>query len=74
MITKQGTVVKKSGDKTIKVEVREYRRHEKYQKLFPVTKRFLVHDEKNEKVEGDGVTIVQSRPVSKRKSWVVAQA
>ena len=75
MITKQGVVVKKSGDKTIKVEVREYRRHPKYQKSFPVTKRFLAHDEQNSAVEGDVVTIVQARPVSKRKSWnlVVAE-
>ncbi len=72
MITKQGTVVKKSGDKTVKVEIRERRQHPKYQKSFPVTKKFLVHDENNAAKEGDQVTIVQSRPKSKRKSWALA--
>jgi small subunit ribosomal protein S17 len=71
MITKKGTVVKKSGDKTVKVEVHTYRAHPIYKKRFRVTKRFLAHDESNQYNVGDAVVIKQSRPVSKRKSWAV---
>jgi len=69
MITKKGTVTKKSGQKTIKVEVREYRQHPKYKKLFPVTTSFLAHDEAEKANEGDTVTIQQCVPHSKRKTW-----
>ncbi len=69
MITKKGTVIKKSGQKTIKVEVREYRQHPKYKKLFPVSRKFLAHDEKEQANEGDTVTIQQCVPHSKLKTW-----
>lgn len=71
MITKQGVVVKISGDKTIKVQVRSYQTHPKYKKLYMRTKNFLVHDEKAVAKVGDEVSIVQSRPVSKLKTWVL---
>lgn len=73
MITKQGTVVKISGAKTIKVEVNEYRAHPKYKKRYKVTKNFLVHDEEEKAKVGDTVSFQQSRPISKRKSWVLIQ-
>ena len=73
MINKKGTVTKISGQKTIKVEVNEYRTHPKYQKQYRVTKRFLVHDEQEKAQVGDQVVIEQSRPVSKRKSWTLVK-
>ena len=74
MITKQGTVVKISGEKTIKVEVADYRPHPKYKKQYRITKDFLVHDEEGKAQVGDQVLIQQSRPVSKRKSWTLVQS
>ena len=71
MITKKGTVVSISGTKTVKVRVDEYRIHDKYHKKYRVSKNFLVHDEKEEAALNDMVTIAQSRPVSKRKSWAL---
>ncbi len=71
MITKKGTVVKKSGDKTIKVEVNDFKNHDKYSKNFKVTTRFLVHDEKNKAVVGDVVEFEQSNPISKKKSFTL---
>ncbi|NCP66965.1 30S ribosomal protein S17 [bacterium] len=71
MITKQGVVVKISGEKTIKVQVRSYQTHPKYKKQYLRTKNFLVHDEKTEAKVGDEVSIVQARPVSKRKTWAL---
>jgi len=69
MITKKGTVTKKSGAKTIKVEVKDYRQHPKYKKMYPVTTRFLAHDEAEKAQVGDMVTIVQCTPHSKLKAW-----
>lgn len=74
MITKKGLVVKKSGDKTVKVAVHEYRSHSKYKKQYRVTKRFLVHDEKNTAEAGQEVVITQCRPQSKNKHWILTDA
>ena len=71
MITKQGIVVKKSGNKTIKVEVNQYRAHPKYKKQFRITSNYLVHDEENKAKDGDEVLIAQTRPKSKKKSWIL---
>ena len=71
MITKHGVVVKISGEKTIKVQVRSYQTHPKYKKQYLRTKNFLVHDEKGAAKVGDEVSIVQARPVSKRKTWAL---
>lgn len=73
MITKKGTVVKKSGDKTIKVQVVEYRIHPKYKKRFQRTSNLLVHCE-NDKIQiGDEVVIKPVRPISKLKSWSLSE-
>jgi small subunit ribosomal protein S17 len=72
MITKKGKIVKNSGEKTIKVEVRSSRLHDKYKKKFLVTKNFLVHDPKSEGKVGDEVIIQQCAPVSKNKSWEIS--
>ncbi len=69
MISKKGTVVKKSGDKTIRVEVNERRPHPKYKKQYRITTNYLVHDEENKAKDGDEVVITQARPTSKKKSW-----
>lgn len=71
MITKKGSVTKISGAKTVRVEVNEYRVHPKYKKRFRVTRNFLVHDELEKAKVGELVEIVQSRPVSRKKSWVL---
>ena len=41
----------------------------KYKKNFRVTKKFYVHDEKNECGEGDVVKIMETKPISKNKRW-----
>ena len=71
MITKQGTVVKISGKKTIRVEVNDSRPHPIYKKPYRITRNFLVHDEAEKAQVGDKVTIQQAKPVSKRKSWIL---
>lgn len=69
MITKKGTVIKKSGAKTIKVQVNEKRAHPIYKKQYRVTKNFLVHDETEVANLNDVVTIKQCVPHSKMKRF-----
>ena len=71
MITKQGTVIKNSGLKTVKVEVNEYRAHPKYKKRYRITKNFLVHNEEGKMKIGDLVVIKPCSPISKNKSWTL---
>lgn len=73
MITKKGTVVKKSGDKTFKIRVEDYQTHPKYKKRFLKTTHFLAHYEGDKINIGDAVIIKQNRPLSKLKSWTIAE-
>jgi len=65
-----GVVASNKMTKTVIVEVSRTYRHKLYQKVIHKTKRFQVHDEMKCKV-GDEVQIVESRPISKHKRWVV---
>ncbi len=56
-------------DKTATVAVERIIQHKLYKRFLKRTKKFAAHDEGNEAREGDRVTIVQSRPLSKRKRW-----
>lgn len=69
----KGTVIKKSGDKTVKVEVERVVNHPIYKKNFKKTKNFLVHDEENKAQVGDIVTFYETKPVSKRKTWTLTK-
>jgi len=64
-----GTVVSRSGDKSIRV-VLDYRiRHPVYGKYINRRTKLGVHDDKNQAQVGDVVEIVGCRPMSKTKSW-----
>lgn len=69
MRSKQGTVISDANDKTIVVKVDREVRHPIYKKNYRVTKKFHAHDEKNEAQVGDVVSIVESKPISKNKTW-----
>lgn len=68
---KKGQVVSDSMDKTIVVEVTELKTLPKYKKKYRSTKRYKVHDEKNQYKNGDIVIFVECRPISKDKKWKV---
>jgi small subunit ribosomal protein S17 len=70
---KQGVVSSNKMDKTVVVKVAEYRQHPKYKKIIEHTKNYKAHDEKNECKEGDVVRIVESKPISGNKRFVVAE-
>ena len=67
----RGTVVSTKMKDTVVVSVERYVKHPKYQKFQRRTKRFLAHDAGNTKKEGEVVTIRESKPISRRKSFIV---
>jgi len=67
--TKTGFVVSNKMDKTITVAVERKIVHPLYGKFVKKTKRFAAHDERNECTMGDLVKIMETRPISKRKTW-----
>jgi len=66
-----GTVVSDKMDKTRVVQVKSISKHLKYHKIIRSATRFKVHDEKNVTKEGDVVRIMETRPISKDKRWVI---
>jgi len=71
--TRIGIVTSTKMDKSITVSVERKLRHPIYGKYVKKSKKFLAHDEKNECNEGDLVKIIESRPLSKRKRWVLKE-
>lgn len=66
-----GTVVSDKMQKTIVVEVERRVKHSLYRKYLVRTRRVKAHDEKNEAKVGDQVALLQSRPLSRDKRWVL---
>ncbi len=64
-----GVVASAKMDKTVTVLIERKLKHPIYGKFVKKSKKFFVHDEKNECTEGDTVKITETRPLSKNKSW-----
>jgi small subunit ribosomal protein S17 len=71
--TLSGRVVSDKMDKTITVLVERKVKHPLIGKVIVKSNKFHAHDETNECKEGDLVTITESRPMSKTKTWVVSK-
>jgi small subunit ribosomal protein S17 len=71
--TKIGKVVSHKMQKSIVVSVERQVRHSLYGKYVKKTTKFMAHDENNDAKEGDKVLIVETRPLSKRKRWRLAE-
>jgi small subunit ribosomal protein S17 len=67
----QGVVVSDKGDKTVIVRVERRVMHPVYKKFITRSKKYAAHDEHNTYKSGDQVRIEESRPISKRKRWIV---
>jgi len=68
-----GEVVSDKMDKTVVVRVERTRRHPLYGKVIRVARRFKAHDEEKRCRVGDLVRIIESRPLSREKRWVVTE-
>jgi small subunit ribosomal protein S17 len=69
--TLQGKVVSDKMDKTITVLIERRVKHPLYGKYVSKSSKLKAHDEKNECKIGDTVTIAETRPLSKSKSWAL---
>lgn len=67
----QGVVVSDKMEKTVTVKVSRYIKHPKYQKYYTISKKYKAHDEDNAHKVGDVVKIVETRPISKDKTFRV---
>ena len=67
----QGVVVSAKQDKTVVVSVERQVMHPVYKKFVKKSKKFAAHDENNQFKEGDVVSIIESKPYSKTKTWTV---
>ena len=68
-----GLVVSDKMDKTVVVAIERQVRHGVYGKIQRRTSKFVAHNEGNEAKAGDTVNIAESRPLSRRKRWVVTR-
>ncbi len=68
-----GEVVSDKMDKSVVVKITRQTRHRRFGKLVKRTTKVMAHDEKNECKVGDRVKLMETRPLSKEKSWRVAE-
>ena len=66
-----GIVVSSNSNKTIVVKVTRRVKHKLYRKIISRSKKYHVHDENNQFNNGDIVSIIESKPISKTKTWIV---
>ncbi len=68
-----GVVVRDKMDKGVTVAVERRVSHGMYQKIHRRTRTFMAHDEENTARVGDRVAMVESRPLSRHKRFVVTR-
>ncbi len=69
----RGKVVSNKMDKTVVIEIENRSSHPKYKKTVIKTKKFKAHDEANQCNVGDIVEIVEHKPISKTKKWMLKE-
>lgn len=67
--TMSGTVVSNKMDKTVTVLVERFVKHPIYGKYIRRSNKIHAHDPENQCLEGDEVTIFETRPISRTKTW-----
>ncbi|MDR0324298.1 MAG: 30S ribosomal protein S17 [Treponema sp.] len=68
-----GLVKSNKMEKTIVVSIETLALHPLYKKYVKQSKKVKAHDEKNEAKIGDRVRVIECRPISKEKSWKLAE-
>ena len=71
--TRQGYVVSDKMDKTVIVEVEDRVKHALYGKVIRRSSKVKAHDEANAAAVGDRVLIIETRPLSATKHWLVVE-
>ena len=70
----KGIVTSSKSNKTVVVEVIRKFKHPFYGKVIKRSKKYHAHDEKNKFKEGEEVSIIESKPFSKKKKWQVIES
>ncbi len=66
-----GVVVSSNSEKTVVVKVTRRVKHKLYRKIITRSKKYHAHDEQNQYNVGDLVSIIETKPLSKLKTWMV---
>jgi small subunit ribosomal protein S17 len=66
-----GLVISHKMDKTAVISVSRLKKHKDYNKYLTVQRKYMVHDPQNQCQVGDKVRIVESRPISRTKKWML---
>ena len=69
----KGTVTSAKNNKTVVVQVTRKFKHPFYEKVIKRSKKYHAHDENNKFKEGENVSIVETKPYSKKKTWRVME-
>ena len=69
-----GVVVSNKMEKSATVRVERLVKHPRYHKYIKRQKTYMVHDEANSATPGSTVVIEESRPMSRRKRWVIVDS
>jgi len=70
---RQGKVISAAMNKSIVVAIERQVAHPLYKKYYKQTKKVMAHDEANECRIGDTVRVIESRPLSARKRWMLVE-
>lgn len=68
-----GVVLSDKMNKTRVVQIQDLMRHPKYSRIMKRFRKFKVHDEQNVSKAGDKVRVMETRPISKDKHWMLIQ-
>ena len=71
--TLNGVVVNDKSNKTVVVLVKRKYSHPLFDKVMTASKKYHAHDEKNKFKEGQKVSIIECKPISKKKTWQVIE-
>jgi small subunit ribosomal protein S17 len=71
--TRVGIVISTSMDKTIVVEYTNRVPHPRFKKIIKRSKKFYAHDEEGKAAVGDKVSIIETKPISKKKCWALQE-
>ena len=69
--TLSGRVVSIKMDKSVTVQIERFVKHPIYKKFVKKSTKVMAHDANNECQIGDVVTVKESRPMSKNKTWAL---
>lgn len=69
----KGVVISDKMNKSRVVVVEKIKKHPVYGKYVRRRKKYMIHDEKNESKTGDVVLFKETRPISKRKKWMIVE-